>query len=175
LPTKENIDRVEELADRIKRSTITLAADYSGMRVNQMTELRRAMRAGGIEFTIVKNTLTYLAAEEAQRPQVKDIVHGPTALAFGFDDPVDAAKVVAEQARGIAARLTIRGAVLGDGPAMGPNEVNRLATLPPRPQMIATLIGQIQSPIVRLVSVLNGPLQSLDNVLQARIRQLETG
>ena len=59
MPTKEKIDRVEELKDRIERSTITFAADYSGISVNQMTELRRAMRAGGIEFTIVKNTLTY--------------------------------------------------------------------------------------------------------------------
>ena len=91
MPTNEKIDRVEELKDRIERSTITLAADYSGISVNQMTELRRSMRAAGIEFTIVKNTLTYLAAEEAQRPQVKDIVQGPTALAFGYDDPVDAA------------------------------------------------------------------------------------
>jgi len=174
LPTNEKIDRVEELKDRIKRSTITLATDYSGVSVNQMIELRRSMRAAGIEFTIVKNTLTYLAAEEAQRPQVKDIVQGPTALAFGYDDPVDAAKVVAEHARGTTALLTIRGAVLGDGAAMGPNEVNRLATLPPRPQMIAILIGQIQSPIVRLVLVLNGRIQRMDNVLQARIRQLET-
>ena len=174
MPTNEKINRVEELKDSIKRSTITFATDYSGISVNQMTELRRSMRAAGIEFTIVKNTLTYLAAEEAQRPQVKDIVQGPTALAFGYDDPVDAAKVVVGHARGTTALLTIRGAVLGDGAAMGPNEVNRLATLPPRPQMIAALIGQIQSPIVRLVSVLNGPLQSLDNVLQARIRQLET-
>ncbi len=175
MPTQEKVDRVEELKDRIGRSTITLAADYTGVSVNQMTEMRRAMRARGIEFTIVKNTLTYLAAEEAQRPQLKEIVQGPTALAFGYDDPVDAAKVVAEYSRGTAAALTIRGAVLGAGPAMGPNEVNRLATLPPRPQLIATLIGQIQSPIVRLVSVLNGPLQNLDNVLQARIRQLEAG
>jgi len=175
LPTQEKIDRVEELKDRIERSSITFATDYSRISVNQMTELRRAMRARGIEFTIVKNTLTYLAAEEAQRPQMKDIVQGPTALAFGYDDPVDAAKVVAEYARGAAALLTIRGAVLGNGPAMSANEVNRLATLPTRPQMLATLIGQIQSPIVRLVSVLNGPIQNLDNVLQARIRQLEAG
>ena len=173
MPTQEKADRVEQLKNRIERSTITFAANYSGITVNQMTELRSAMRAGGIEFTIVKNTLTYLAAEGAQRPQVKEIVQGPTALAFGYDDPVDAAKVLAEFTRGPTATLTIRGAVLGDGASMGPSEVTRLATLPPRPQMIAMLIGQMQAPIARLVGALNGPLQSLDNVLQARIRQLE--
>ena len=174
MPTQEKMNLVEKLKDRIQRSTITFATDYSGISVNQMTELRRTMRAAGIEFTIVKNTLTYLAAEEAERPQVKDIVQGPTALAFGYDDPANAAKVVAEFAKGATgSTLTIRGAVLGDGPPIGPSEVNRLATLPPRPLMIATLIGQIQSPISRLVGALSGPLQNLDNVLQARIRQLE--
>ena len=174
MPTQEKIDRVETLKTSIERSTITLAADYTGISVNQMTELRRAMRAGGIEFTIVKNTLTYRAAEEAERPQVKDIVQGPTALAFGYEDPVDAAKAFADYVRSAASSLAIRGAVIGDGPPMGPSEVNRLATLPPRPQMIANLIGQMQAPIARLVGVLNGPLQNLDNILQARIRQLES-
>ena len=173
MPTQQKIDRVQELKERIERSTITLAANYSGVTVNQMTNLRRAMRAGGIEFTVVKNTLTYLAADEAQRPQVKEIIEGPTALAFGYDDPSDAAKVLTTYARANAIALAIRGAVLGNGAAMGPEEVTRLATLPPRPQLLATLLGQMQAPIARLLGALNGPIQNLDNVLQARIRQLE--
>ncbi len=174
LPTQQKIDRVQDLTDRIQRSTITLSADYTGTSVNQMTELRRSMRAGGVEFTIVKNTLMYLAAEEAGRPQVKDIVQGPTGVAFGYDDPAGAAKVLADYARGNANTFSIRGAVMGDGSAMDASGVTRLATLPPRPIMLATLLGQIQAPIARLVGALNGPLQNLDNVLQARIRQLES-
>ena len=175
MPTQQKIDRVEDLKDRIERSTITMAANYAGISVNQMTELRRAMKAGGIEFTVVKNTLTYLAADEAQRPQVKEIVQGPTALAFGFDDPTDAAKALTNYTRAHATAFTLRGAVLGDGPPMGPEVVTRLAALPPRPQMLATLLGQMKSPIARLVGALNSPIQGLDNVLQARIRQLESG
>ena len=63
---------------------------------------------------------------------------------------------------------------MGDGPPMGPEGVTRLAALPPRPQMLATLLGQMKSPIARLVGALNSPIQGLDNVLQARIRQLES-
>ena len=174
MPTQQKIDRVQELKDRIERSTITLATNYAGITVNQMTELRRAMRAGGIEFAVVKNTLTYLAADEAQRPQVKEIIQGPTALAFGYDDPSDAAKVLTGYARANNVAIAIRGAVLGNGAAMGPEEVTRLATLPPRPQMLAILLGQMQSPIARLLGALNGPVQNLENVLQARIRQLES-
>lgn len=173
MPTQEKIDRVEELKERLERSTITLGADYTRTTVNQMTQLRRAMRDNGLDFTVVKNTLLYLAAEQAGRPQVKEIVQGPTVVAFGYDDPAAAAKTLADYARQNANTFAIRGAVMGDGAAMGPEEVTRLATLPPRPQMIAMLLAQMQAPLSRLVGALNGPVQNLDNVLRARMRQLE--
>ena len=173
MPTQEKIDRVAELKDQLERCTITFGADYTRTSVNQMTELRRAMRAGGIDFTVVKNTLMYLAAEEAGKPQVREIVQGPTAVAFGYDDPAAAAKTVADYARANANTFSIRGAVLGDGAPMGPEGVTRLATLPPKPVMLATLLAQMQAPMARLVGALNGPVQNLDNVLRARLRQLE--
>jgi large subunit ribosomal protein L10 len=174
LPTQEKFNRVEDLKDQLERSTITFGADYTRSTVNQMVQLRRAMRAAGIEFTVVKNTLMYLAAEQAGRPQVKDIVQGPTAVAFGYDDPAAAAKALADYARANANSFAIRGAVLGDGAPMGPDGVTRLATLPPRPQMISILLAQMQAPMARLVGALNGPLQNLDNVLRARMSQLES-
>ena len=173
MPTQEKFDRVEELKGQLERSTIAFGADYTRTTVNQMTQLRRAMRDSGLDFTVVKNTLLYLAAEQAGRPQVKEIVQGPTAVAFGYDDPAAAAKTLADYARQNANTFVIRGAVMGDGAAMGPEEVARLATLPPRPQMIANLLAQMQAPLTRLVGALNGPLQNLDNVLRARMRQLD--
>ncbi len=173
MPTPEKVDRVQELKDQLERSTITLSADYTRTTVNQMTELRRAMRAGGIDFTVVKNTLMYLAADQAGRPQVKEIVQGPSAVAFGYDDPAAAAKTLADYARANANSFAIRGAVMGDGAALGPDGVTRLATLPPKPVMLATLLARMQAPMSRLVGALNGPLQNLDNVLRARMRQLE--
>ena len=174
MPTQEKIDRVEELKERLERSTIAFGADYTRTSVNQMVQLRRAMRASGLDFTVVKNTLMYLAAEQAGRPQVKEIVQGPTVVAFGYDDPAAAAKALADYARANANTFSIRGAVLGDGEPMGPEGVNRLATLPPRPQMVAMLLAQMQAPMSRLVGALNGPLQNFDNVLRARMRQLES-
>jgi len=173
LPTQQKIDRVEELKDQLERSTITFSADYTRTSVNQMTELRRAMRAGGIEFTVVKNTLMYLAADQAGMPQVKEIVQGPSAVAFGYDDPAAAAKTISDYARANANTFSIRGAVMGDGAALGPEGVTRLATLPPKPQMLAILLAQMQAPMARLVGALNGPVQNLDNVLRARMSQLE--
>ena len=173
MPTQDKFDRVEELKDRLERSTITFGADYTRTTVNQMIELRRAMRAGGIEFTVVKNTLMYLAADQAGMPQVKEIVQGPTAVAFGYDDPAAAAKAISDYGRANVNTFTIRGAVLGDGASLGPEGVTRLATLPPKPQLVAILLARMQTPMSRLVRALNGPVQNLDNVLRARMRQME--
>ena len=173
MPTQQKMDRVEELKEQLERSTITFSADYTRTTVNQMTELRRAMRASGIDFTVVKNTLMYLAADQSGKPQIKEIVQGPSAVAFGYDDPAAAAKTIADYARANANTFSIRGAVMGDGAALGPDGVARLATLPPRPQMLATLLAQMQAPMSRLVGALNGPVQNLDNVLRARMRQME--
>ena len=168
------MDRVNTLKEKLERCTITLTADYTGISVNEMVELRRRMQAAGVEFTVVKNSLMELAAEAAQRPQVKEIVQGPTVVAFGYGDPLDVAKAVSEYARTTRSTLAILGAVLEDGPVLQPAEVNRLATLPGKPQLVANLMGQLQAPLQRLLGVLNGPLQTLDSLLQARIRQLES-
>ncbi len=173
MPTQEKMNRVQELKDKLKRSTITVTTDYTGISVNEMTDLRSRMRSAGVEFTVVKNTLMYLASEQAQRPNVKEIVQGPTAVALGYDDPLDVAKAVSDYIRTSRSVLAIRGAVMGDGPVMSAVEVTRLAALPPKPQLVASLLGQLQSPIQRLLGVLNGPLINLDRLMQARITQLE--
>jgi len=116
LPTQQKIDRVQDIKGRIERSTIAMTTRYSGISVNQMIELRRAMKAGGVDFTIVKNTLLSLAADEAQKPQLKEIVDGPTAIALGYDDPVEAAKAMADFIRTGGTTLAIIGAVMGDEP-----------------------------------------------------------
>ena len=173
MPTQQKVDRVQDIKGRLERSSIAMTATYSGISVNQMVELRRAMKAGGVDFTIVKNTLLSLAADEAQKPQLKEIVQGPTAIALGYDDPVEAAKAVSDFARNGGTSLAVIGAVMGDGAAMSSSEFTRLASLPPKPIILAMLLGQLQSPIARLVTVMNGPMQSMSNVLAARLRQME--
>ncbi|MDA1127142.1 MAG: 50S ribosomal protein L10 [Chloroflexi bacterium] len=173
MPTQQKRDRVKDIKDRLERSTIAMTTSYAGISVNEMTELRRAMRGGGVDFTVVKNTLLSLAADEAQKPQLKEIINGPTAIAVGYGDPAEAAKTLADYIRTRLSTLTIQGAIMGDGTPMFTDEVTRLASLPPKDQLIAMLLGQMQAPIAQLLTILNGPLQSLDNVLQGRVRQLE--
>ena len=173
MPTQQKVDRVQDIKDRLERSSITLTANYTGISVNDMILLRRAMRAGGIDFTIVKNTLLNLAATEANKSQISEIIQGPTAVAIGYDDPAAAAKILSDFIRDGGTSLAIIGAVMGDGAPMSPGEVTKLASLPSKDILLAMLLGQMQSPLARLLTVMNGPIQALDNVLQARVRQLE--
>ena len=175
LPTQAKIDRVDELKDKLERCSIAVSTNYTGIGVNEFTDLRRRMRAAGVEFTVVKNNLMKLACDAADRPDGKAIVEGPTAMAFGYDDPAAVPKALTDYIRTTRSVLNIQGAVLGAGAVLPPGEVDRLASLPAKPQLVANLLGQMQAPLQRLLGVMNGPLRNLDGLLQARIRQLESG
>jgi large subunit ribosomal protein L10 len=175
LPTQAKVNKVNELKEKLERCSIAVTTNFTNIRVNELTEIRRRTREAGLEFLVIKNTLMSLAADAAQRPQLKDIMQGPTAVAFGYGDPIDVAKALHDYIRTTRSVLTIQGAVMGDGPALQSREVERLATLPPREQIVAQLLAQLQAPVYRLLNVLNGPLWNLGGLLQARIRQLEAG
>jgi large subunit ribosomal protein L10 len=174
VPTQAKIDQVDQLREKLEKCSIAVTTTYTNISVNEMTELRRQIRAAGLDFLVVKNTLMSRAADAAHLPQIKEVLQGPTAVAFGYDEPVDVARVLHAYIRTTRSPLTIQGAVMGGGPALNTGEVERLSTLPTRPQLIAQLLGQMQAPIYGLLRVLNGPLSKFGYLLQARIRQLET-
>ncbi len=173
MPTGEKERQVEELKDRFVRCTIAVATDYTGLPVNTLTELRQRLRDQGMEYRVVKNTLAYVAADEISRPQIKDIVQGPTGLAFGYGDPVEAAKTLTDYIRSTRSTLSIKGALV-DNRILGPGEVAAFAQLPPKPQLLAHILGQMQTPISRLLAVLNGPVVGLATLLQRRLEQLRS-
>ena len=174
MPTQAKIDKVSELQEKLERCSIVVTASYGNIAVNEMTELRRRTREAGVEFLVIKNSLMSLAADAAQVPQLKEIMQGPTAVALGYGEPVDVARTLHEYIRSTRSALAIQGAVMGGGPTLQKPEVERLATLPPRDQLVAQLLGQLQAPIYGLLSVLSGPLRNFGGLLQARIHQLET-
>jgi large subunit ribosomal protein L10 len=175
VPTQAKIDKVAELQEKLRNCSIAVTTTFTNIPVNEMTELRRRTREAGFEFLVIKNSLMRLAADAAELPQLKDIMQGPTAVAFGYDDPLEVAKVLADYVRTTRSVLAVRGAVMGDGPTLSADDVSRLAALPPKPQLIAAFMGQLQAPLQQLLAVLNGTLLSFGGLLQARIRQLEEG
>lgn len=164
MPTLKKVQEVEALEERLNRCTIAIATNFQGLSVEAMTELRRRLRAKGVEYKVVKNTLTYLAAEKAGRSQFREIVQGPTGLALGYEDPLEPARVLEEFIRTTRLPLSIRGAMM-DGHILTTREVLALATLPTRPEMAARLVGALQSRLSGLVYVLRQPLTPLFSVV----------
>jgi large subunit ribosomal protein L10 len=160
---------VSKLADDLSRSTIVIATNYQGLLAKQMAELRNALAKAGVEYHVVKNTLVYRAADQVDRPQLKEIVEGPVALALGYDDAVSAVKALNQYIKSSALPLQIRGGLLGDRILLS-EELASLANLPPREVLIAKLIGQFQAPAGTLHNTLSFPLRGLLNVLQSRIQ-----
>jgi large subunit ribosomal protein L10 len=164
---EKKVQIVSNLADELSRSTIVIATNYQGLLAKQIAELRNALSKAGVGYHVVKNTLVYRAADQAGKPQLRDIIDGPVALAFGYDDIVNTAKALSQYIKSAALPLQIRGGLLGDR-ILPPEEVAILADLPPREVLISKLIGQLQAPIGTLHNILSFPLQGLLNVLHNR-------
>ena len=183
MPTERKIRQVTELKDRLSRCSIAIATTATGLSANDMNELRRRLRARTVELRGVKNTLAYSAADESELAELKEVVQGPTALAFGYGDPVEVASALDEYIRTVRSPLKIQGGVL-EHRVLSAQDIATLATLPTKEVLLGLLLGQMQAPISRLlgqmqaplvglVTVLQGPLGGLSNVLQQRAVQLE--
>jgi len=184
MPTQKKIGTVEELKQRISRATITISADYRGLRVPEMEQMRRRLRQASVEVKVVKNNLLRLAADQMGMPELMQVVEGPTALVLGYEDPIEAAKAITDYAQSAPPTFAIRGAFM-EGQVISTEDLRALVRLPPRPVMLAQLAGQLQSPLAALSGLLDAPLRELASLLQsalselpglieARARQMET-
>jgi large subunit ribosomal protein L10 len=164
---------VAELADRLRSTETLIVADYRGLSVTQINDLRGQLLEHGARFRVVKNTLTRRAAEEAGAESLLALLDGPTAIAFLDDDgdPVAVAKALNAAARETRV-LEIRGGIL-DGQQIGEADVKSLATLPPTDVLRAQLVSAVSGPLMTVVGLFTAPLRDLVNVIDARIKQLE--
>ena len=153
---------IEELTEKLKDGSVVLV-DYQGMNVAQSTRLRARSREAGVEFVVAKNTLAQLAADRAGVKDISEFLVGPTAMAFS-EDPVAGAKLMAEFSNEVES-FEVKGGLLDSGRVLGAQEIVELSRLPGREQLIAQVVGGIQSPIAGLVNVLNGTIRNLAVVL----------
>ena len=163
---------IEELQQTFSKCSVGILTDFKGLTALNMTNLRRLLRKSGIQYKVVKNTLARFAAERAGKSKLSSFFEGPIAIAFGFGDVVEPAKVLSDFIASSKASLSIKGGFLGDQ-VLTAIEVAELARLPSREVLIARVLGGMQSPIVALVSCLAAPLRGVMGVLQARAKQLE--
>lgn len=155
----EKVSAVAEIVENLNKSTAAVLTDYRGLTAEEMTELRRGLREGGVNFKIFKNTLATIAAREAGLDDLAGMLVGPTAIAFGFDDPIALAKMLNDFAKTHDA-LEIKGGIL-EKQIIDSAKVEELAKLPGREQLIAQFIGMLNMPLVRLVTALHKPVRDL--------------
>jgi large subunit ribosomal protein L10 len=167
---KERI--VTELTERLKTTQTLFVADYRGLSVTDIDDLRTRLIEHGARFTVVKNTLTRRAAEAAGADALLALLEGPSAIAFieADGDMVAVAKALADSAR-TTRMLAIRGGIL-DGSPIGEEDVKNLATLPPVDVLRGQVIGAITAPLTTVVGLISAPVRDLLGLIDARIEQL---
>jgi large subunit ribosomal protein L10 len=155
---------IERVATDIQEADAIFAVDYRGISVKQIGDLRASLREAEADFTVVKNTLTERAADQAGNENLKPLLEGPTALTFVRGDVALAAKAVSRFARE-SGLLAWKGGEMS-GNALTPEELDALAKLPAREQLHAQLVGTIASPLTTLVRGLAGLISGLGSQLQ---------
>jgi large subunit ribosomal protein L10 len=162
---EEKTALVAEIADGLGRASIAVVSEYRGMTAGESTEMRRRLRAVSGELRVAKNTLIRRAIKDTAFSALDGQLGGPVGLILSFADPVELAKTVTGM-RELGEKFKIRGGVL-DGKPLTAEEVQALASLPPREVVLAQLLGLINAPATHLVRLLNEPGSALARVTDA--------
>ena len=172
MPTQRKVDAVADVTERLKRAKSLVITDYRGLTVDQLQDLRRKLKAAGVDYIVVKNTLARRAADAVELGQLKAALVGPAGLAIGYDDPIAAPRVVNDYIKQTR-RLVIMSGLLGRD-VLDADSVKRLAELPGREALLGQLAGALNFSIAQLAGVLAGAVQKLANGLDAYRQKLET-
>jgi large subunit ribosomal protein L10 len=169
MPTVRKEEIVGEIKDRFAGSEAVIMADYRGLSVKEMQQLRIAVREAGGEIKIYKNSLTEIAIRELALPSMDEYLEGPTAFVFIAEDPVAPAKALSAFAKQHEA-LELKGGFV-QNQVVDAAGVKAIAMLPSREELIAKLLGTMQNPLRGTVSVLAGPARAFVTALDAVAKQ----
>jgi large subunit ribosomal protein L10 len=136
---------VDEITSKLRESSCTVVADYRGLNVKQVTELRRQLREAGIEFTVLKNSLVRRATAGAELTELDAALTGPTAIAFSKEDAVAPAKLLSDFAKKNDA-LKLKGGIV-EGQVMNADQIKAIADLPSRDGLLSMLLSVLQAPM----------------------------
>jgi large subunit ribosomal protein L10 len=172
MPREKKAQIIDRLQEVFSKCSIGIFTDYRGLSVPQITDLRRKLKEAGIEYKVVKNTLARFAAERAGKDELAGFFVGPVAVALGYGDITEPARVLADYIGTSKASLSVKGGFLGDS-VLSVEDVMTLSTLPSRELLLAKVVGGMQIPILALLGCLTTPMRGFMGILQARIQQLE--
>ncbi|MFL2983467.1 MAG: 50S ribosomal protein L10 [Candidatus Neomarinimicrobiota bacterium] len=163
MPNKKNIEQLKELSNALSKAKAVYFTEYHGLNVGDITRLRSEFFKADVDYKVAKNTLIKLAAKENKISGIEGILKGSTAMAISFDEPVAPAKVIKEFNKDN--ELPKVKGILFEGEFMHGDEFKRLADLPSKEELLAKLVGLLNSPMQKLVSTLNAPMQNALGVL----------
>lgn len=169
---EKKAEAIDKLKEAIASCSVAIFTDYRGLSASEANTLRNKLRASGIEYRVVKNTLARFAVERAGRDDLVGFFEGPVAIAFGYGEITDPARALSDYIDATKATLSIKGGFFGDS-LLSAEDVEALAKVPSREVLIAMVVGGLQSPITALVNCLAAPIRGVMFGLQARIQQLE--
>lgn len=172
MPTPHKEATVAELKELVAKANIVISAEYRGLKVKELTQLRRSLRDAGIEARVVKNRLFQIAAEQAGVAGAGSVVEGPSMVIFGYGDVVSPSKVIADYMR-TARNAFAPKKVYMDGQVQAGSIVAELANLPSREELIGKLAGAFVQPVQNLAVLLNDSIQQFARLVDARVNQLE--
>jgi large subunit ribosomal protein L10 len=171
MPTTRKVEAIEELSEKLKRTTGLVVTDYRGLTVAQMQELRRKLQAAGVDYLVVKNTLARRAATHSGLEVLEPELVGPVGLAIGYADAAATAKVVNDYIKQTR-RLAIKGGMLGKQ-VLDADTVKTLAELPGREALLAQLASTLNHSVAQLAGAMQGAIDKLANGLEAYRQKLE--
>jgi len=183
MPTPRKIETLANLTEKMSRIQLAVVADYRGMTVAEMADLRQKMREAGAEVVIAKNTLLRMAARETGREAMEHLLVGPTAITFAYDDPSKVANALRDYLKD-KQKFSVRGGVLGTS-LLEADALEQVAKMPSRQTLYAQILGGVQSPVSGLVGVIQAPMSNVVGclnsamsnvvyVLQARIDKMQS-
>ena len=165
----EKVAEVQAIAERIESAQSMVLADFSGLTVDQMTDFRRSCREKSVECRVVKNRLARIAADQSSMEGIKDFLTGPTAILFCVESQVDPAKLIVEFAKENQA-MEIKGGFV-DGAFLDTTQVVALSKIPSYEELLAKMMGSLNSPATGLVGTINGVAAALARVIDAAAKQ----
>ncbi|KPV57072.1 50S ribosomal protein L10 [Paenibacillus sp. A3] len=142
---EQKAQQVTEVSEKLKENSCSIVADYRGLNVKQVTELRKQLREAGVEFQVLKNTLIRRATATAELSDLDEYLTGPTAIAFSKDDIVTPAKILTEFAKKNE-KLSVKAGVV-EGKVVDFNQIKALAELPSREGLLSMLLSVLQAPV----------------------------
>ena len=172
MATPKKAEALEQVSEKLKRAQALVITDYRGLSVAQLQDLRRRLRASGVDYLVVKNTLARRAAEANGLEDLKPALVGPVGMAIGYEEPIVPARLVNEYIRQTR-MLTVTSGMLG-GRLLSADEVKQLGDLPSREVLLGQLAGSLNHSVAQLAGAIQSVVQKLANGLDAYRQKLET-